>query len=700
VCGHGSGDMDLYDEVIDRFRPVELEEKTFPSLYPGLHVLPSHSVFYSRTGWGEPGPGGGPYRGDDQSAYFTLTAATSGAWTGITPAAQTIADRTKGMSVLHLSSAPPYARILVFGGADPATNDTYETIDASSVSPASSWSAPVTFPDREHRSLCSAVLLPDGAIFLGGGIQRNDSPCALFDPRTNRWLPAAELPSQRDYHSVALLLPSAKVMMAGWLNPTIEVYSPPYLFHGPRPIIRSAPDTVRHGQRFHVETPESESIAKAVLVRPMAVTHQTDTEQRVIELAFERISRDRLIVSAPDGGDPHSLAPRGYYMLFLLNHEGVPSVARWIRLISPSWQGWLRIGEPTEDVPQRSVVWPVSRNPDRIDIFVIGNNGGIYTSGQTSAGTWEAWHPVGNPGAGENVPTNSVVSAVARTLNRLDIFVVGHNGGIYTSGQTNGAGWEGWHPIGNPGAGENVPIRSLVWPASRHADRIDIFVVGNNGGIYTSGQNGGGAWEPWHPIGNPGAGENVPTSSVVSAVARGNRLDVFVVGHNGGIYTSGQTNGGLWEGWHPIGNPAAGHTVPSRSVVFPISRSPGRLDIFVVGHNGGIYTTGQSGGGAWDPWHPVGNPGAGENVPTNSVVWAVSHLPNRLDIFVVGHNGGIYTNGQTNVGAWEGWHPVGNPEAGENVPTNSVVSAVARKPEQLDVFVVGHNGGIYRNRWE
>ncbi len=144
-----------------------------------------------------------------------------------------------------------------------------------------------------------------------------------------------------------------------------------------------------------------------------------------------------------------------------------------------------------------------------------------------------------------------------------------------------------------------MPTNSVIWAVSHTPNRLDIFVVGHNGGIYTSGQTNGGAWEAWHPVGNPDAGENVPTNSVVSAVSRtGNRIDIFLVGHNGGIYTSGQTNGGVWEGWHPIGNPGAGHTVPTRSVVFPVSHSPDSLDIFVVGHNGGIYTTGQSGGGA------------------------------------------------------------------------------------------------------
>ena len=114
----------------------------------------------------------------------------------------------------------------------------------------------------------------------------------------------------------------------GWMAKfTIEIYSPPYLFHGSRPTIAFAPDMVRHGQRFNVETPDAESIGRIVLIRPMAVTHQTDTEQRVIELPFQA-QGDQLFLAAPDGVEPYSIAPRGYYMLFILNREGVPSVAQ------------------------------------------------------------------------------------------------------------------------------------------------------------------------------------------------------------------------------------------------------------------------------------------------------------------------------------------------------------------------------------
>jgi hypothetical protein len=128
------------------------------------------------------------------------------------------------MSVMLLSNTAPNVRFLVVGGVDNSTNDTYEIMDASVLSHAANWGSPIAFPDGQHRSLASAVLLPDGNVFVCGGIQSTNSP---FNPQTNSWAPMAALSSVRDYHSVALLLPSGRVMMAGWNNTTIEIFDPP-----------------------------------------------------------------------------------------------------------------------------------------------------------------------------------------------------------------------------------------------------------------------------------------------------------------------------------------------------------------------------------------------------------------------------------------------------------------------------------------
>jgi hypothetical protein len=139
----------------------------------------------------------------------------------------------------------------------------------------------------------------------------------------------------------ALLLPRGKVMAAGGAPPggcslsafnTIEVFSPPYLFRGARPAITALPGLVHHGQSFEITTPDADDVARVVLVRPMAVTHQTDSEQRVVTLRFARTAADRLAATMPDGVHPHGMAPRGYYLLSILKANGVPSEGRFIYL--------------------------------------------------------------------------------------------------------------------------------------------------------------------------------------------------------------------------------------------------------------------------------------------------------------------------------------------------------------------------------
>jgi hypothetical protein len=103
-----------------------------------------------------------------------------------------------------------------------------DIVPALSCGERGNWGTSVPFPDGEHRSLASRVLLPDGNVFVAGGIQRTNSPCTMFNPQTRSWSAMAAVPSIRDCHSAALLLPSGKVIMVGWNNTAIEVYSPPY----------------------------------------------------------------------------------------------------------------------------------------------------------------------------------------------------------------------------------------------------------------------------------------------------------------------------------------------------------------------------------------------------------------------------------------------------------------------------------------
>jgi hypothetical protein len=192
----------------------------------------------------------------------------------------------------------------------------------------------------------NATILPNGKVLVvGGSYNDEDAGTAslnadLYDPGTNTFSSAGANAYPRLYHSGSLLLPDATVMLVGG-NPVagsyedhIEIYSPSYLFNtdgtpATRPTISDVtPGGFGYGQMFQVRTPDPSSISSVVLVRPGAQTHAFDMEQRLVGLSFAP-GEGVLTVTAPPHGN---IAPPGYYMLFVVNEAGVPSVASFVQL--------------------------------------------------------------------------------------------------------------------------------------------------------------------------------------------------------------------------------------------------------------------------------------------------------------------------------------------------------------------------------
>jgi hypothetical protein len=109
----------------------------------------------------------------------------------------------------------------------------------------------------------------------------------------------------------------------------IETFSPPYLFRGPRPVIASAPASVAYGTSFSIDVDNPSRIVSVALLRGASVTHQTNTEQRYVALALNQSGPRTLSLQAPPHG---GIAPPGYYMLFVVDANGVPSEATWVRV--------------------------------------------------------------------------------------------------------------------------------------------------------------------------------------------------------------------------------------------------------------------------------------------------------------------------------------------------------------------------------
>jgi hypothetical protein len=228
---------------------------------------------------------------------------------------------------------------------DNAPTATAETIDLNQSSPQWQNTAPMAFPRRHLNS----TILPDGQVLVTGGtrgggfVDINEADAVkqaeVWNPATGEWTTLAANSVMRVYHSVSLLLPDGTVLhgasgdaMAGAAEVppqrNHEIFSPPYLFKGVRPAIGSAPTDVGYGQTFTVATPNAAQITEVRWIRLGSVTHAFDMGQRANTLQFERTTSG-VDVTAP--ANPN-LAPPGFYMLFMLNRNGVPSNGAILRI--------------------------------------------------------------------------------------------------------------------------------------------------------------------------------------------------------------------------------------------------------------------------------------------------------------------------------------------------------------------------------
>jgi FtsP/CotA-like multicopper oxidase with cupredoxin domain len=227
-------------------------------------------------------------------------------------------------------------KVMILGGGDPAINKVH-IIDLKVSSPAYVAAASL----HHARFHVNAVLLPDRTVLASGGNGQSESaPTAvleaeIYHPTSNAWSLAAKAQVARMYHSIALLLPDGRVLAAG-SNPNrrddelrLEIFHPPYLFRGPRPIIESVLQEIQYGATLTIHTPNARDIKWVEIIWPMATTHSCETGQRIVDLPFKAENLCHLHAQVPK---QPNLAPPGWYMLFLVNHAGIPSVAKWVHL--------------------------------------------------------------------------------------------------------------------------------------------------------------------------------------------------------------------------------------------------------------------------------------------------------------------------------------------------------------------------------
>ncbi len=343
----GSVTAERWSDAQQKWLPTWQVNQTWSywGLYPSMILMQDGRLFYSGShvfGNNIPGTGSAIYDYDAN----TITEV---------PGLQNKDQRDQSASVL----LPPAQdqRVLTLGGgnidSNPDGNRLTDVIDLKAANPAyvagpplpqgtvDLGNGPVAETGAQGKMYVSAVLLPDGKVLETGGALHNRADpvyeSSLYDPAAGTFDPVVPDPEERGYHSSAFLLPDGRVMTTGdnpgngsW-NHDVSIYSPPYLFKGARPSITSVIDSEwNYGdtQRITVDRP----IAKAELIRPAAVTHSSDPNQRFVDLplSVDGNNVDLNVTSNPN------LAPPGWYMLFAVDANGVPSVAEWVHLTGPA----------------------------------------------------------------------------------------------------------------------------------------------------------------------------------------------------------------------------------------------------------------------------------------------------------------------------------------------------------------------------
>ena len=315
-----AGIPEIYDPSTNKWTSLTTANNAFET-YPFLFQLADGRVIH--------------VGGSEYATVTDILDLTSNTWSVVDP------------NIVDGGSANMYlpGKIMKAGSAadsqnvGPSSNTTF-ILDTTQPSPTWQQTPSMAYP----RSFMNLTELPDGTVLAtggetdknGGDISKAVYTAELWSPQTKTWTTMASMHTPREYHGTALLLPDGRVLESGMgadfgnvpNEMSAEFYSPPYLFKGARPTISQSPTQISYAGDFFVGTPDAATISSAVLIRTGAVTHFFDQNTRFVPLAFQQTTGG-LTLTAPANA---VLAPPGYYMLFLVNNSGVPSVAPFVQL--------------------------------------------------------------------------------------------------------------------------------------------------------------------------------------------------------------------------------------------------------------------------------------------------------------------------------------------------------------------------------
>jgi len=315
-----AGIPEIYDPVANTWTSLTNANNPFES-YPFIYMLSDGRLVH--------------VNGSEYPTVTDILNLTTQSWSVVDP---NIKDG--GSSAMYLPD-----KIMKAGsasdsqGTGPSSNTTF-VLDMTQSSPAWTQTPSMAYP----RTFLNLTMLPDGTVLAtggetdknGGNISNAVYPAELWSPATQTWTTMASMHTPREYHSTAVLLPDGRVVESGMgadfgnvpNEMSAEFYSPPYLFKGARPTITQAPTQISYGQNFTVATPDAATIVSAVLIRTGSATHFFDMSTHFVPVVFQQTTGG-LTVTAPANAYQ---APPGYYMLFIVNASGVPSIAPFVQL--------------------------------------------------------------------------------------------------------------------------------------------------------------------------------------------------------------------------------------------------------------------------------------------------------------------------------------------------------------------------------
>ncbi|AEU37157.1 Peptidase M64, IgA [Granulicella mallensis] len=350
-------------------------------------------------------------------------------------------------------------------------------------------------------------------------------------------------------------------------------------------------------------------------------------------------------------------------------------------------------GQAVFDLNQQHVT-AVSRAPGNLDLFVVGNDGHVWSTYWNDSSGWNSdWFPL--PGQAVFDLEHQHVAAVSRAPGNLDLFIVGNDSHVWSTYWNDSAGWSAdWFPL--PGQAVFDLTTQQVAVVSRGAGDLDLFIVGNDSHVWSTYWHDSTGWSAdWFPL--PGQAVFDLEHQHVAAVSRApGNLDLFIVGNDSHVWSTFWNDSAGWSAdWFPLPGQAVFDLTTQQVAV--VSRGAGDLDLFIVGNDSHVWSTYWHDSTGWSAdWFPL--PGQAVFDLATQHVAVVSRAAGNLDLFIVGNDSHVWSTFWNDSAGWSAdWFPLPG-QAVFDLATQQV-AAVSRAAGNLDLFIIGNDSHIWSTYW-